>query len=58
MSNLLRTLQNAYILVLDTKGINVWCAASKGTFGTNELVSRINKVGLAKVVAYRTLILP
>src|SRR3990172_2220623 len=25
---------NAWILVLDTKGINVWCAAGKGTFGT------------------------
>jgi len=24
---------NAWILVLDTKGINVWCAAGKGTFG-------------------------
>ena len=29
---------DAYILVLDTKGINVWCAAGKGTFGTEELV--------------------
>ncbi len=29
---------DAYILVLDTKGINVWCAAGKGTFGTDELV--------------------
>ena len=27
-----------YILVLDTQGINVWCAAGKGTFGTDELV--------------------
>ena len=25
---------NVWILVLDTKGINVWCAAGKGTFGT------------------------
>lgn len=38
---------NAYILVLDTKGVNVWCAASKGTFGTSELVKRINKVSLS-----------
>jgi len=22
---------------IDTKGINVWCAAGKGTFGTDEL---------------------
>ena len=49
---------NAYILVLDTKGINVWCAAGKGTFGTGELVSRIEKTGLAQVVEHRTLIAP
>ena len=49
---------NTYILVLDTKGINVWCAASKGTFGTKEVVNRINKVNLSQVVAHKTLILP
>ena len=31
---------DGYILVLDTHGINVWCAAGKGTFGTDELVNR------------------
>lgn len=49
---------NTYILVLDTKGINVWCAASKGTFGTNELVDRIKKVKLSEVVHHKNLILP
>lgn len=49
---------NAWILVLDTKGINVWCAAGKGTFGTNELVNRITQVGLAEIVTHRILILP
>ncbi|WP_366927920.1 mercury methylation corrinoid protein HgcA [Clostridium sp.] len=49
---------NTYILVLDTKGINVWCAASKGTFGTNELAYRIKKVNLSQVVTHKTLILP
>lgn len=48
----------AWILVLDTEGINVWCAAGKGTFGTAELVRRIARVGLDKVVQHRTLILP
>ena len=38
--------RDAWILVLDTKGINVWCAVGKGTFGTAELVSRINSCGL------------
>ena len=49
---------NAYILVLDTKGVNVWCAASKGTFSTNEVVNRIKDVNLSQVVAHKNLILP
>jgi hypothetical protein len=49
---------DAWILVLDTKGINVWCAAGKGTFGTRELEQRIMKVKLEEVVSHRTLILP
>lgn len=49
---------DAWILVLDTKGINVWCAAGKGTFGTNEVISRIAKVNLSKLVSHRTIILP
>ena len=49
---------DAWILVLDTKGINVWCAAGKGTFGTEELVRRVQATGLEKVAAHRDLILP
>jgi hypothetical protein len=49
---------DAWILVLDTKGVNVWCAAGKGTFGTKELVHRIEATGLKDVVSHRTLILP
>jgi len=49
---------NAWILVLDTKGINVWCAAGKGTFGTRELSDRISIVQLEKVVSHRTVICP
>jgi len=50
--------RNAWILVLDTKGINVWCAAGKGTFGTEELVLRLSASGLDRVVNHRHLILP
>jgi hypothetical protein len=49
---------DAYILVLNTKGINVWCAAGKGSFGTYELARRIEQTELAKVVSHRVLILP
>lgn len=50
--------RDGWILVLDTKGINVWCAAGKGTFGTDELVERIRTSGLEKVVHHRKLIVP
>ena len=49
---------DAYILVLDTQGVNVWCAAGKGTFGTDELVERVEATGLQDIVNHRTLILP
>jgi hypothetical protein len=49
---------DAFILVLDTKGINVWCAAGKGTFGTDELIDRIEITGLSKIVSHRKIILP
>ncbi|MDH3345259.1 MAG: mercury methylation corrinoid protein HgcA, partial [Desulfobacteraceae bacterium] len=50
--------RNAWILVLDTNGINVWCAAGKGTFGTDELVRRIEFSQLNRVVSHTELILP
>lgn len=50
--------RSAWLLVLDTAGINVWCAAGKGTFGAAELVRRIALTGLNKIVDHRTLILP
>jgi hypothetical protein len=50
--------RNVWILVLDTKGINVWCAAGKGTFGTQELVSRIESSNLPRFVSHRELIVP
>jgi hypothetical protein len=49
---------DGYILVLDTKGINVWCAAGEGTFGTEELILRIENAKLTEVVNHRELILP
>jgi len=50
--------RNTWILVLDTKGINVWCAAGKGTFSTAELLKRIETTALARVVAHKTLLVP
>jgi len=50
--------RDAWILVLDTRGINVWCAAGKGTFGTDELVQRLESSGVSRLTSQRTLILP
>ena len=49
---------DVWLLVLETFGINVWCAAGKKTFGTDELVRRIFATHLADHVARETLILP
>ncbi len=50
--------RNVWLLTLETFGVNVWCAAGKGTFGTSELVRRIKKTDLARVVSHRRLLLP
>ena len=49
---------NSWILVLDTRGVNVWCAAGKGSFGTKELLGRIASTRLSEIVGHRILILP
>jgi hypothetical protein len=49
---------NAWVLVLDTKGINVWCAAGKGTFGTDEVIQRISVTQLGRIVDHRRIIVP
>ena len=49
---------NAWILVLDTRGINVWCAAGKGLFSTNEVVRRAKLSEVNKVVSHNQLMLP
>ncbi len=50
--------QSAWLLVLDTRGVNVWCAAGKQLFSTREVALRVLSTGLARVVRHRTLILP
>lgn len=49
---------NAWILVIDTKGINVWCAAGKGTFGTVNLANSIKNSSLEFIVKHRRIIVP
>lgn len=49
---------NAWILVLETHGINVWCAAGKGTFGTDELIRQVKESQLSLYVSHHRLIVP
>jgi hypothetical protein len=35
---------DAWLLVLDTRGINVWCAAGKGTFSTEEVIQSVKRL--------------
>jgi hypothetical protein len=49
---------DAWILVVDTRGINVWCAAGKGTFSAEEVDYQVVNTGLDKVVNHRKIILP
>ncbi len=49
---------DVWILILDTRGVNVWCAAGKKTFSTAEVVGRVKLAGLEKLVRHRDLILP
>ena len=49
---------DAWLLVVDTRGINVWCAAGKGTFCAEEIGRVVRESCLAEIVEHRRLILP
>ena len=49
---------DAWLLVADTRGVNVWCAAGKGTFSTEEIILSVKECNLHAFVNHRTLILP
>ena len=51
-------LLSAWILVIDTRGINVWCAAGKALFSTEEVVRHVKLAEVEKVVSHRQLVLP
>jgi len=49
---------DCYLLVVNTKGINVWCAACGGHFTADQVVSVIKTSGIGELVDHRQLILP
>lgn len=50
--------ESVWILVLDTRGINIWCASGKGTFSNDEIAYQVTRSRLADIVEHRQLILP
>jgi len=50
--------QNAYLLVVPTRGINVWCAAAGGLFTAHQVISMLRASGIGDKVNHRRLILP
>jgi hypothetical protein len=49
---------DVWLLVIDTRGINVWCAAGKGTFSAEEIAYQVHKADLSRIVTHRELLLP
>ncbi|MGC1403442.1 MAG: mercury methylation corrinoid protein HgcA [Thermodesulfobacteriota bacterium] len=49
---------NAWLLVLDTRSVNVWCAAGKKNFSSEEVIHQAKRNNLEKIVSHRKLILP
>jgi ubiquinone/menaquinone biosynthesis C-methylase UbiE len=57
---LLRDMQglDAYLLVVNSAGINVWCASGGGYFTADKVISAVRASHLDQVVNHRQLILP
>jgi len=56
----MRDLKNidAWVLCIDSNGINVWCAARGNDFGNTQLLNAIEATGIEQIVDTKTLILP
>lgn len=49
---------DVWLLVAESKGVNVWCAAGGEEFNTHSVVSAVKTCGIEDRVTHRTLILP
>ncbi len=62
LQRLLRVLRrdgvDAWLLVAESRGVNVWCAAGGDEFNTHSVVSSVKTSGIANKVKHRRLILP
>jgi NAD-dependent dihydropyrimidine dehydrogenase PreA subunit len=55
-----RTLKeiDCYLLVANSRGINVWCAAAGGHFTSHDVISALKTSGIEEIVNHRKVILP
>ena len=49
---------DCWLLVADSKGINVWCAAGGGHFTADDVIAALKSSGVMEAVDHRALILP
>ncbi len=49
---------DAWVLLVDSNGINVWCAARGDDFGNKQLLEAVEATGIQGMTEKRTLILP
>ena len=49
---------DAWVLVADSAGINVWCAAGGGYFTADKVIAAVKSSHLAEVVRHHALVLP
>lgn len=49
---------NAFLLVANSKGINVWCAATGGHLTAHQVISALKTTGVEQLVDHRKVILP
>ena len=50
--------QDGYLLVVPTKGINVWCASAGGEMNTHSIIAALKTSGIGERVDHRVLVLP
>jgi hypothetical protein len=50
--------ESAWLLVVDTRGVNVWCAAGKKTFSSGAVAKGVITSGLVDLVSHERLVLP
>ena len=49
---------DAYLLVANSRGVNVWCAATGGHFTNHDIISVLKTSGIEDLVSHRYVILP